>query len=129
MPQQPFRDELAARRRATLMLFYLAALLSALAVGLVGRILPFRTLLLFLAVAGAAAAILFLLRFLRSNDEHERQINYRALTFAFIGTLVFSAAIGFLQSFGFHPLSWLGIPALMIILWSIGLILYSWRYR
>ncbi len=111
------------------MLFYLAALLSALAVGLVGRILPFRTLLLFLAVAGAAAAILFLLRFLRSNDEHERQINYRALTFAFIGTLVFSAAIGFLQSFGFHPLSWLGIPALMIILWSIGLILYSWRYR
>ncbi len=111
------------------MLFYLAALLSILAVSLAGRILPFRTLLLFLAVAGAAAAILFLLRFLRSNDEHERQINYRALTFAFIGTLVFSAAIGFLQSFGFHPLSWLGIPALMIILWSIGLILYSRRYR
>jgi len=127
--QQPFRDELAARRRATLMLFYLAALLSILAVSLAGRILPFRTLLLFLAVAGAAAAILFLLRFLRSNDEHERQINYRALTFAFIGTLVFSGAIGFLQSFGFHPLSWLGIPALMIILWSIGLILYSRRYR
>ncbi len=111
------------------MLFYLAALLSILAVSLAGRILPFRTLLLFLAVAGAAAAILFLLRFLRSNDEHERQINYRALTFAFIGTLVFSAAIGFLESFGFHPPSWLGIPALMIILWSIGLILYSWRYR
>ena len=129
MHQQPFRDELAARRRATLMLFYLAALLSILAVSLAGRILPFRTLLLFLAVAGAAAAILFLLRFLRSNDEHERQINYRALTFAFIGTLVFSGAIGFLQSFGFHPLSWLGIPALMIILWSIGLILYSRRYR
>jgi hypothetical protein len=43
--------------------------------------------------------------------------------------LVFSAAIGFLQSFGFHSVSWLDIPALMIILWSIGLILYSWRYR
>jgi hypothetical protein len=70
-----------------------------------------------------------LLRFLRANDEREQQINYRALMFAFIGTLVFSSAIGFLQSFGFHPLSWLGIPALMIILWSIGLILYSWRYR
>ena len=28
-----------------------------------------------------------------------------------------------------HPVSWLGIPPLMIILWSIGLILYSWRYR
>lgn len=129
VPQQPFRDKLADRRRTTLLLLYLAALLSVIGAGLAGRILPFRTPLLVLAVVGAATAILFLLRFLRSNDEHERQINYRALTFAFTGTLVFSAAIGFFQSFGFHPVSWLGIPALMIILWSIGLILYSWRYR
>jgi heme/copper-type cytochrome/quinol oxidase subunit 4 len=129
VPHQPFRYELANSRRTTLLLFYLAALLSVIAISLVGRILTFRTPLLVLAVAGAGAAILFLLRFLRANDERERQINYRALTFAFTGTLVFSAAIGFLQSFGFHPVSWLGIPALMIILWSIGLILYSWRYR
>ncbi len=129
MPHQPFRDELADRRRTTLLLFYLAAFLSVIAVSLAGRIPSFRTFLLVLAVAGAGAAISFLLRFLRSNDEHERQINYRALTFAFAGTLAFSAAIGFLQIFGFHSVSWLGIPALMIILWSIGLILYSWRYR
>ena len=129
VPQQPIRDELADRRRTTLLLFYLAALLSVIAASLVGRILPFRTPLLVLAVVGAATAILFLLRFLRSIDEHQRQINYRALTFAFTGTLVFSAAMGFFQSFGFHAVSWLGIPALMIILWSVGLILYSWRYR
>jgi FtsH-binding integral membrane protein len=129
VPHQPFRDELADRRRATLWLFYLAALLSVIAVSLVGRILPFRRPLLVLAVAGAGAAILFLLRFLRATDEHERQINYRALTFAFTGTLIFSAAIVFLQSFDFHPVFWLGIPPLMIILWSVGLILYSWRYR
>jgi uncharacterized membrane protein YfcA len=129
VPQQPFRDELADRRRTTLLLFYLAALLSVIAASLVGRIQPFRTPLVALGVVGAATAILFLLRFLRSNDEHQRQVNYRALTFAFTGTLVFSAAIGFFQSFGLHPVSWLGIPALMIILWSIGLILYSWRYR
>ena len=95
MPQ-PFRDELADRRRTTIFLFYVAALLSIIAISLAGRILPFRTPLLVLAVAGAGVAILFLLRFLRSNDEHERQINYRALTFAFTGTLVFSAAIGLL---------------------------------
>ncbi len=129
MPRQPFQDELANRRRTTLLLFYLAALLSVIAISLVSRILPFRAPLLALAVVGAVTAILLLLRFLRSNDEHERQINYRALTFAFTGTLFFSVAIGFLQSFGFHPVSWLGIPALMIILWSIGLIIYSWRYR
>ncbi len=129
MPQQPFRDELTDRRRTTLLLFYLAALLSVITASLAGRIPSFRMPLLILAIAGAGAAILFLLRFLRANDEHERQVNYRALTFAFTGTLIFSAAIGFLQSFGFHPVSWLGIPALMIILWSIGMILYSWRYR
>ncbi len=129
MPQQPFRDELAHRRRSTLVLFYLASILSVIAISFVGRVPSLRTPLLSLVVAAAVVAILFLLRFLRSNDEHERQINYRALTFAFTGTLVFSVAIGFLQSFGFHPVSWLGIPALMIILWSIGLILYSWRYR
>jgi heme/copper-type cytochrome/quinol oxidase subunit 4 len=129
VPHQPFQDQLAASRRTTLLLFYLAALFSVIAVSLVRGIPPFRTPLFVFAAAGTGAAIVFLLRFLRSNDEHERQINYRALTFAFTGTLIFSAAIGFLQSFGFHPLSWLGIPALMIILWSIGLILYSWRYR
>ena len=122
MPQQPFRDELADRRRTTLLFFYLAALLSILALGLAAKIPFFHTFLFVLA-------ILFLLRFLRSNDERERQINYSALTFAFTGTLIFSLAIGFLQSFGFHPVSWLGIPALMTILWSIGLILCSWRYR
>lgn len=90
MPHQPFRDELADRRRSTLLLFYLAALLSVIAVSLVGRILTLRTPLLVLAVVGAVVAILCLLRFLRSNDEHERQINYRALTFAFIQERWFS---------------------------------------
>ena len=129
MPHQPFRDELAERRKTTLLSFYSAAVVSVLAFALLGRIPTFRSPLLVLSVLGAVTTIFLLLRFLRSNDEHERLINYRALTFAFVGTLIFSAAIGFLQSFGFHPISWLGIPPLMIILWSFGLILYSWRDR
>ena len=129
MHQQPFQNELANRRRAALVLFYIPALVCVIAIGIEDKSPSFRTPLLALAIVGAGVAILFLSRFLLSNDEHERQINYRALTFAFIGTLVFSAAIGFLQSFGFHSVSWLGIPALMVTLWSIGLILYSWRYR
>jgi heme/copper-type cytochrome/quinol oxidase subunit 4 len=129
VPLESFTDDLADRRRVALFLFYAAALLSAVAIILVEKVPSLRTILLALAVAAAGAAILFLLRFLRSNDEREQQVNYRALTFAFAGTLVFSVAVGFLQSFGFHPLSWLGIPPLMIVLWSVGLILYSWRYR
>jgi heme/copper-type cytochrome/quinol oxidase subunit 4 len=103
VPHQPFRDKLADRRKTTLLVFYLAALLSVTAVSLAGRIVSFRMRLLVLAVTGAGAAILFLLRFLRANDEHERQINYRTLTVALAGTLAFSGAIGFLQRFGFHP--------------------------
>jgi uncharacterized membrane protein SirB2 len=127
MPPEFLSDRLAERRRSALFVFYFSALVSALAITLVAKFPTFRTVLFTLAVAGAGVAILFLLRFLRSNDERERQVNYRALTFSFAGTLVFSAAIGLFQSFGFHPLSWLGIPPLMIVLWSVGLILYSWR--
>jgi O-antigen/teichoic acid export membrane protein len=125
----PLQDNLLVRRRNALLVFYLAAFLSACAVGLVGKIPSFHTLLFALAIGSAGVAVVFLLRFLRANDEREQQINYRALTVAFVGTLIFSLAIGFLQSFGFHPISWLGIPALMIVLWSIGLIFHSWRYR
>lgn len=125
----PLQDTLLDRRRNALLVFYIAALLSACAVGLVGKIPSFRTLLFALAIGSAGFSVVFLLRFLRANDEREQQINYQALTFAFTGTLIFSLAIGFLQSFGFHPISWLGIPPLMIVLWSIGLIFHSWRYR
>jgi uncharacterized membrane-anchored protein len=129
MSLESSRNGFAERRRSALFLFYVSALVSAIAITLLEKVPSLRTILLALAVAGAGTAILFLFRFLRSNDEREQQVNYRALTFAFAGTLVFSATIGFFQSFGFHPLSWLGIPPLMIILWSVGLILYSWRYR
>jgi len=40
------------------------------------------------------------LRFLRSNDEHERQINYRALTFAFTGTLFFLSLLACCRASG-----------------------------
>jgi hypothetical protein len=129
MAPESLRDDFAERRRSALVLFYVSALVSAMAITLVEKVPSLHKILLALAIAGAGTAILFLLRFLRSNDEREQQVNYRALTFAFAGTLFFSAAIGFFQSSGFHSLSWLGIPPLMIILWSVGLILYSWRYR
>ena len=129
MPLDPPRDEPARRRRNLLASFYLFAIFSAIAVSLNSRARSLRTPLLSFAIIVAGAAMRFLLQFLRSNDERERQVNYRALTFAFIGTLIFSLAIGLMQSVGFHSVSWLGIPVLMVILWSVGLILYSWRYQ
>lgn len=129
MPPLTQQTDLDIHRRNSLLPFYSAALTSAIAIGLSSRTPALQTVLLILGTAAAAVAVWFLLRFLDSNDERERQINYRALTFSFCGTLIFSLVVGLLQSAGFHSISWLGIPTLMIILWSIGLILYSWRYR
>ena len=114
--------------RSALWLFYSSAFLSALLFGTASHASVFyRRPLFALALLTALAAASFLVLFLRSRDERERQINYRALTFAFVGTLVFSLGVGMAQQLGLHPVPWLGLPAVMVVLWSFGLILYSWR--
>jgi heme/copper-type cytochrome/quinol oxidase subunit 4 len=125
-----FLDSSRPRPRSILWLFYSFAFLSAImfSVASYAPVSYYRSLLA-LALVTALAAAFFLVLFLRSKDERERQINYRALTFAFVGTLVFSLVVGLAQQLGFHSVSWLGLPALMMILWSFGLILYSWRDR
>jgi len=123
-----FLDSNRPPNRSVLWLFYSSAFLSAIMFSAASYAeVSYQRPLLVLALAIALAAAFFLVIFLRSRDERERQINYQALTFAFVGTLVFSFVVGLAQRLGFHSLSWLGIPALMIILWSVGLILNSWR--
>jgi NADH:ubiquinone oxidoreductase subunit 6 (subunit J) len=122
-----FLDSSRPPNRNVLWLFYSSAFLSAIVFSAASYArASYHWSLLVLALAVALAASFFLMLFLRSRDERERQINYRALTFAFVGTLVLSLVVGLAQQLGFHSMSWLGIPALMIILWSVGLILNSW---
>ncbi|MBS1841467.1 MAG: hypothetical protein JST77_11540 [Acidobacteria bacterium] len=114
--------------RSVLWLFYSSAFLSAILFGAASYVsISYHRPLLALALVTALAAAFFLVLFLRSRDERERQINYRALTFAFVGTLVFSLVVGLAQQLGLHSVSGLGLPAVMIVLWSFGLILNSWR--
>jgi heme/copper-type cytochrome/quinol oxidase subunit 4 len=118
----------SSQPRSLLWLFYSSAFLSAIMFGTASYAsVSYQRHLLALALMTALAATFLLVLFLRSRDERERQINYRALTFAFAGTLVFTLIVGLAQRLGFHSLSWLGIPVLMITLWSAGLILNSWR--
>jgi FtsH-binding integral membrane protein len=122
-----FLDSSRPPNRNVLWLFYSLAFLSAIVFSAASYVrASCHWSLLILALAVALAAAFFLVLFLRSRDEREPQINYRALTFAFVGTLVLSLVVGLAQQLGFHSMSWLGIPALMIILWSVGLILNSW---
>ena len=114
--------------RSALWLFYSSAFLSAILFGAASYTsVSYHRPLLVLALVTALAAAFFLMLFLRSRDERERQINYRALTVAFVGTFIFSLVVGVAQQLGLHPVPWLGLPAVMIVLWSFGLILYSWR--
>ena len=114
--------------RSVLWLFYSSAFLSAIMFGAASYAsVSYHTPLVVLALVTALSAASFLVLFLRSRDERERQINYRALTFAFVGTLVFSLVVGMAQQLGLHPVPWLGLPAVRVVLWSFGLILYSWR--
>jgi len=68
MPLLRSQDSNADRRNA-LLVFYIAALLSAGTIGLAGMIPSFRTLLFAVAIASAGVAVIFLLRFLNSNSD------------------------------------------------------------
>jgi len=68
-------------------------------------------------------------RLLSLADERQKQINHQALRFAFLATLVLSLLAGFVRGFTAPLVSCVGLLAVMLIAWSIGLILFSWRYR
>jgi hypothetical protein len=82
-----------------------------------------------LGIVLAGGGIWSFLRFLKVADTHQRLINHEATSFAFVGSLLLTLAIGLLQRFGFLSGATLVVPVLMIALWSIGLILFSWRYQ
>jgi hypothetical protein len=85
--------------------------------------------LIALGLVLAGGGIWSFLRFLKVADTHQRLINHEATSFAFVASLLLTLAVGILQRFGFLSGASLLIPALMIALWSIGLILFSWRYQ
>jgi hypothetical protein len=82
-----------------------------------------------LGIALAGVGIWSFVRFLRVADTHQRLINHEATSFAFVGSLLLTLAVGILQRFGLLSRASLLVPALMIALWSIGLIVFSWRYQ
>ncbi len=85
--------------------------------------------LIVLGLVLAGGGIWSFLRFLKVADTHQRLINHEATSFAFVAYLLLMLIVGLLQRFGFLPGASLLIPALMIALWSFGLILFSWRYQ
>jgi hypothetical protein len=79
-----------------------------------------------LAAAPAAVGIVGAVRIVQALDEMWRQINYRALAFAFIGTLALVLGQGLLARFGVEILTWRWLLLLMVASWGAGMF---WEYR
>ena len=124
-PQQPKRQ-----RKNALRIFYLFVFLAAGTFTVAVEVSQAAQKVLFaLGIVLAGGGIWSFLRFLKVADTHQRLINHEATSFAFVGSLLLTLAVGIVQRFGFLSGASLLVPVFMIALWSIGLILFSWRYQ
>jgi hypothetical protein len=123
--QQPRRQ-----RKNTLRIFYVFVFVTTVTfITGVKAGQPAQIALFAFGIVLAGGGIWSFLRFLKVADTHQRLINHEATSFAFVGSLFLTLAVGILQRFGFLSGASLLVPVLMIALWSIGLILFSWRYQ
>jgi len=124
------KSEIDLNQRHPFLVFYLSAALFSAA--LIPAELPHGTWHLQARIVALAIGLFALWSFYRLfglTDERQRDINNRALRFGFLTTLGLSLLAGFVRGFGSPVISSAGLLALMVIAWSVGLILYSWRYR
>ena len=123
-------SEIDVRQRHPFLAFYLSAAAFSAALALTSRLhSPWREGIRILTFAIATFAVWSFYRLLNLTDERQRRTNYQALRFGFMATLLLSLFGGFVRGFGSPLVSWGGILALLLIAWSVGLILFSWRYR
>ena len=134
MSKRPDLSDPNRARRRVLMLFYAGGVMCGAAAAVAQMTLRHGADgvgigLFALAALAALMAIAGLIRILQTADELQRRINHQALAFAYVGTLIVCLVCGFLQQFGLPCLSGLGVCALLVALWSLGLILSSRRYQ
>jgi len=83
-------------------------------------------------VMGAASTLVIVTvtRGIGRLDEMQQKIQLEALAFAFAGTGVLASSYGFLVGAGLPDIDWgtLVWPA-MVVLWAIGVLIASRRYR
>ena len=130
MTTEADRESPAKRRRNTLYVFYVFVVAAITVFSFAVR--PNQSgqkALIALGIVAAVGAVWSFFRFLRAADDLQKDINYQATSFAFAGSLLLTLVVGLLQRFGFLSCASLLVPALMIALWSIGLIFCSWRYQ
>lgn len=90
---------------------------------------PWRLAIALAPVIPAIFALVAFVRFLGRMDELQRRIQFDAIALSFGATAILTFAYGFLEAVGFPRLSWIWILPLMVMLWGLGAVIASMRYR
>lgn len=122
-------QSLGKRRRTALRVFYGFVVAAIAAFTLGAHASNSQVVMTATGILLAGGALWSFVRFLRAADAHQKLINHEATSFAFVASLLLTLVVGLLPRFGLLSGASLLVPALMIALWSIGLILASWRYQ
>jgi len=117
------------------LIWAVCAALAALACGwLLRNTEPGVTLRLVYAAIPVTLATMYLIavvKSLRALDELHRRIQFEAVAFAFVATMVLSLLYGMLQKAGFFrgwAWDWEGIWGLMLATWVVGQVIAKRRY-
>lgn len=88
-----------------------------------------RIIVAIVPMAGCVALLWAVMRAALNMDELERQIQFEALAFAFVGTALLTFGWGFAENVGAPKLPAFGVWPIMAALWCAGTIVSSRRYR
>lgn len=91
-----------------------------------------RLVLALLPVIPGLVYLTLVFRSIRAMDELEHRIQFEAVSFAFLGSLVVSLTYGMLQKSGFFrdwPWDWEGIWFMLMVLWAAGYLRAWKRYK
>ena len=130
----PMSKDALARWSRRFLALALATAVAIVAAAWVGRHFPPRSpaRIAIALVQGAASAVLIvaIARPLRHLDELQRRIQLEALALAFAGTGILGTSYGFLINAGLPEIDWGSwIWPVMTVLWVVGLVVASRRYR
>lgn len=90
---------------------------------------PARYLVVSLPVLPVAAGIWALWRYVREADELQSRKVLDGLAFAVAATVLVSFVLGMCQYVGAPAVSWVWVPAVLMMGFGVGTAIASWKYR
>jgi len=110
-------------------LAYLMVLVGSVIVVQANPQAGWRYFVVVLSVAPAGFVIWLTVRSLAKLDELQKRIQMQAFAFALGWTALITFGYGFLEGAGLPHLNWTYILPLIAVLYALGAVIFTWRYR